>query len=287
MIVAYGQAFIKSHFIEHLISRVTKQIELHFGDKWFYVIKLWEETNLFLVLAVLGFLFIAFQIFKKLKLSKTLPKIISQYLILTLLPIAYIALLTFSRSKLHWYTTPLIPFAGMWAAIFFDQLLQTKLLLIKKILPFAYIALATYSLFIFAKSVYSSQQDSYKPNDKTIIGICIDKYATDKDKITYFVPPQERKDAQVIEAANLQIGSSFIYGSAPAFLYYADRPVNFVFKESEYKSSLKNTNITVLSKSDLKNHEILTATGHWLNAEKKGFYPLCTTDTLIAYRRSF
>lgn len=287
MTITFGQPFIREHFVDHLVSRVTRPIELHFGDKWFYIIKLWGETNIFLILAAVGFVFVFLRVFESTRLSKTLPKNISHYLILAVLPLAYITLLTFSRSKLHWYITPLIPFVGIWVSILFENLAKSKYAVVKKIIPFAYIAIATYCLYIFAKSVNNIQPDWYKPTDKTIIGICLGKYTNKNDKIVYLVPPQQRKDAHVIEAAKLQIGSSFIYGSAPAFLYYADKPVKFVYKDTDYEKSLASGNVTVVSKADLKDQKILVTVGNWLKADKNGFSPLCETETLTSYRKVF
>lgn len=279
----YGNSFIQSHFVDHLVSRIVRPIELHFGDKWYYLIRIWEQTGIFMILASVSGAFIIFSFliayYKKSKstqeLSKTLP--------IAIVPALYFILLTISKSKLHWYIAPLIPFVAMLTAIGFAKLQNINLpkwaTLINKS---AQIAIASYCVFVFAKSVDYIQADWYTPTDKTIIGLCVGKSVTQNDKITYLVPAQERKDAHVIEAAHLQIGSSFIYGSAPAFLYYANSPVDFVYKENLLSKSLGNSTILVVEKSDLTAQSIAEDVGIWTNDSK----PFCQTKTLFAFRKS-
>ncbi|MFO0703177.1 MAG: hypothetical protein U0525_00415 [Patescibacteria group bacterium] len=284
MIIVYKQDFIKSHFLDHMVSRVTRPIELHFGDKWFYISKLFEVTNIILVLSVVGVVIFTIITIRKRLRNESLPKDIRGYLFLFALPITYLALLTISKSKLHWYITPIIPFISIWTVVSIDQILRASSKNQSLIIRIGTIGLDIFVLVLFGLSVTHIQADWYTPTDKTIIGICIGKNKQNAKNITYVVLPQERKDANVIEAANLQIGSSFIYGSAPAFVYYSDLPVDFVYRESEIMKSATNSDILVISKEDLKNPVINKSLIEAQNPPYSST-PFCKTSTLVALRK--
>ncbi len=285
MIWRYGEPFVQSHFMDHLVSRVTRPIELHFGDKWYYLAKIFGETHIFAIMAILGMAFVIYRVFVNHWPTKTLPKNTRDIFLVIGVPMAYIILLTLSKSKLHWYVTPLIPFVGMWVALGVSEFEKIHFNWSNMISTAIYFFIAIYSGFIFATSVTSIQQDWFTPTDKTIIGICVGKYSANNDVITYLIPPQERKDAHVIEAANLQIGSSFIYGSAPAFLYYADKPVSFVYKENDLTTKIKNSNILVVPVQDLATQKTKAVISTWLGKDISQTQRLCETNSLVAYRK--
>lgn len=285
MVWRYGGSFIQSHFMDHLVSRVTRPIELHFGDKWYYLAKVFGETHIFAIMGVLGMAFVIYRLLVSHWLTRSFPKNTRDIILIISIPVAYITLLTLSKSKLHWYVTPLIPFVGMWVALGLNELTKIQSRWSSKISSSAFLFIAVFSGYIFATSVTSIQSDWFTPTDKTIIGICVGKSSASGDTITYLLPPQERIDANVIEAANLQIGSSFIYGSAPAFLYYADKPVSFVYKEGDLATKIKNSNIIVVPVLDLNNQKTKAVISTWLGKEASHTQMLCETDSLVAYRK--
>jgi len=117
MIVIYGQSFIQSHFIDHMVSRVTRPIELHFGDKFFYGVRLWQESHIWLLLALGGTVVILLLAFYQLIKRKEIyiPKHYQLPLMMLFIFVGYFSLLTISKSKIHWYITPLIPLVCMGA----------------------------------------------------------------------------------------------------------------------------------------------------------------------------
>ena len=279
MIARYGEAFIQSHFIDHLVSRVTRPIELHFGDKWYYLTKLFWENPWFVPIACFGLTIGAVSLYQTWKARRKIATIHNSSLILAaLIPLGYLALLTISKSKLHWYLTPLLPFIGFWAAYALHTIY--RFLSVRHVVSgsLLIISIVLYGGITFALRTQSIQPDWFTPTDKTKIGQCVGIYATPDDRITYLVPSQERIDANVIEAAQLQIGSSFIYGSAPAFLYYADAPTTFVYRLERLAEDIQYASIVVIPITEMNTKTISSI----VNARSPK--RLCRNTTFVAYR---
>lgn len=287
MIISFGNPFVQSHFIDHMLSRVARPIELHFGDKFFYLIKLWGETSLFSILAALTMAIVLvsllISIFSKKNNSKQVQE--KSIILSTLIFLEYLTLLTVSKSKIHWYLTPLVPLTGLLAiyGIYWISNKTKNTFIVKGVLIVTslFVAILAYRFFTTAPVV---QKEWYVPSDKTQIGQCVGKNKRTKDRLVYLVPPQERIDAHVIEAANLQIGSSFIYGSAPAFLFYADVPVHFVYKTEDLSPALATKpTILVMDISDLAEPDIHTKLIQQFPHFSKTS-PLCTASQMAAFR---
>lgn len=82
------------------------------------------------------------------------------------------------------------------------------------------------------------------------MGQCVSANSDKSDRLAYVLSPLERQDIATVEAAQLQIGSSFIYGSAPAFLYYADIPVQFVYRIENLPAFIDQATILVFDIDD-------------------------------------
>jgi len=250
MMARYGMPFIQSHFLDHLVARVVRPIELHFGGKWFYLDKLWSELHVFGILAVLGIGIWAFQGARSYLKKGSLPRQTSHLLALALVPLTYFALLTVSKSKLHWYTTPLIPFVAFWGGIFIQRTHELIPQKYKKIIDTVVIFAVVISLLLFAQSSRILDLKTYISSEKTKMGQCVSANSDKSDRLAYVLSPLERQDNATVEAAQLQIGSSFIYGSAPAFLYYADIPVQFVYRIENLPAFIDQATILVFDVDD-------------------------------------
>ncbi|KXK09569.1 MAG: hypothetical protein UZ22_OP11002001034 [Microgenomates bacterium OLB23] len=55
----------------------------------------------------------------------------------------------------------------------------------------------------------------------------------ESDRVLIMVNDQERRNRNVVEAAQLQTFSSFIYGGSPAFIYYSEKPVAHYYRVDE------------------------------------------------------
>ncbi len=266
MFAKFGWLFIQSHFLDHMIARIIRPIELHSGDKLFYLAKLWQDQGILLTLALLGAVVLVWKLIKQ---YRTISKDQEDATLrlgfsLIIIPTLYLVLLTVGKAKLHWYIMPIIPFVSILAALSIQNIQNTHRLL--KALPV--FALGCYLLF-YSYHILAQDFTKYLVPDKTKLARCV--YETSLIKSTpiiYLVSPQERIDAQVIEAANLQIGSSFIYGSAPSFVFYSQRPVVFYYsptrlKEDLHAGKLINSLIFIIHEQDLSGDVLTSVAAMW------------------------
>ena len=285
MLVLHGKIFLISHFYDHLISRVVRPIELHFGGRMFYVEKLWHETGIIMLVACIGMSIFLIRVIRRRKVGS-----ISKLYVVAV-ALAYFLVLTLSKAKLHWYITPLIPLIGIGTASVFENIIHSRSLLLRFAAYASFIGLSLFCIVQFTRSVLFIPQGWYIPTEKTRIAQCIRPLLTSRktpSRILYLVPPQQRKDAQVIEAAKLQIGSSFVYGSAPAFVYYVDKPVSFYYAPSKLYADWQNTKVDtfgaiVLDEADLFDPLMQEITSTW-NTNTPGI-PKCSFGSLRAFVR--
>ncbi|MEI6327129.1 MAG: glycosyltransferase family 39 protein [Candidatus Roizmanbacteria bacterium] len=219
MLAQYTDQFISSHIKDHLISRVTTPIELHFGGKFFYIEKLWENYPLLLAVAAIGVLLWIFMHIKRYD-TKNAD-------VLFLLPLAYFVLLTVGKSKLSWYIMPALPFISIWI-IFALQHISRRF-----VQNLCYVGLILWSGSMVAQQTYGFTITNPRVPQQVSLARC-QQYMPPFTRVAYLVSPTQRKDAQVIEAAQVAIASSFIYGSAPSFVFYIDKPVTFFYKPVEF-----------------------------------------------------
>lgn len=234
MWATYGEQFVNSHIKDHLISRVTKPIELHFGGKYFYIEKLWDNYDWLLPMVLVAVVYWLSCFFR----NKTTRLLDLHFAV----PLIYFALLTVSKAKLHWYTFPLIPFCSILIIHVVVRLTTQKHLM----LVLSIIGALSAVRFI---PTFSTIQPSQSLPPQVALARC-KSVMPPIERISYLVPPTQRKDAHVIEAAQLNIGSSFIYGSAPTFLFYVDRPVTFYYKADLFLKDLGSYDAMVVHKDD-------------------------------------
>lgn len=215
MTVQYSDLFISSHIKDHLISRVITPIELHFGGKFFYLEKMWENYPWLAIVACVG---IIIWIITLVKHRDT-----KQIDIFFLLPLAYLALLTVSKSKLSWYIMPALPFVAIWVVYSISHIPR------KSLQTLCYFALIGWSGYMFLQQTVGFTVQGKVIPEQVALARC-QKDMPPFTRVAYLVAPTQRKDAQVIEAAQVAIASSFIYGSAPTFVFYLDKPVTFFYK---------------------------------------------------------
>ena len=70
-LLKYGQSFIYNHFQSQVLKRISVPIELHVGNKFYYISYLWEKMGLVNILFIIGYILffinISIQIFKEKK----------------------------------------------------------------------------------------------------------------------------------------------------------------------------------------------------------------------------
>ncbi len=254
--VVYGNDFVKGHIQDQLFKRVTVPIELHFGGRLFYPEFLLKELSFALAIIVIAYLVIVYDILKKINLQpgtnffkKTLQYLQSlewTHYLLLLSPLPFFALLTFAKSKLWWYMILLIPFFALTIPYGLMKLKQNALRMI------LVGGICLFFLYRFLPATYLLKDVEDTPN-KLRVAQCLSEL--DAENVVIMVNEQERKNRNVVEAAQLQTFSSFMYGGSPSFVYYSGKPVIHAYRVDELFSRLlekeKHNDVIVISKDDI------------------------------------
>ncbi len=252
--LTYGQSFLKAHFQDQLLKRVAVPIELHFGGRMYYPEFLIKELSIILIIIGVAYLLITYDIVKKIQResgSSIVRKFISyiqtpEFYLYALLfsAIPFFGFLIFAKSKIWWYIMMVIPLFALtvpYALMRIQKDALRNIMLAGIILFF---------LYKFIPATYALRPVTDVP-EKLRVAQCVDLLPG--DKVTFVVNDQERRNRNVVEAAQLQTNSSFIYGGSPAFIYYANKKVNHIYKMEELPQGL--TALVVISKDDLERQE--------------------------------
>jgi 4-amino-4-deoxy-L-arabinose transferase-like glycosyltransferase len=246
--VAYGNAFVKAHIEDQLFKRVNVPIELHFGGRLFYPEFLFKELSFVLAIIVIAYIVIAWDIFKKLRVANW-KNVFEEYKLL-LSPLPFFALLTFAKSKLWWYLILIIPFFALTIPYFLMKIQQKTLRLV-----FA-VVVCGFFLYRFLPATYLLKIAEDTP-EKIRVAKCV--ASIESSRVLIMVNEQERKNRNVVEAAQLQTSSSFSYGGSPSFVYYSQKPVVHFYRVDELLGRLlekeKTNDILVVSKDDMSKPE--------------------------------
>lgn len=236
MTVQYSNLFISSHIKDHLISRVTTPIELHFGGKFYYLEKLWENYPWLLIVAGMGIIIWIVTVIRR-RDTKYID-------ILFLLPLVYITLLTISKSKLSWYILPVLPFVAFWVVFLISHIPR------KSWQTICYAIIIAWSGYMFMRQTVGFAALQNIIPEQVALARC-KKVMPPFARVAYLIGPTQRKDAHVIEAAQLAISSSFIYGSAPTFVFYLDKPVTFFYKPEKFIDQVSKYDAYAMHVDDL------------------------------------
>ena len=246
----YGQDFITVHLFEHIISRVQEPIELKFGGRIFYFRELWNELGVFLILIAVSYLIFGIdQIRKWVENRKRLLTYIHEHneyyrgALVLVLPVAILMAFTASQTKIGWYLMPLYPFLAL-ALLYPLVLLATRFPRVSSLIALCIIVFAMYR---FTNVTFLLQ----KPVDDTRLvetAKCISQLQG--KRIAVLANEQERLNRSVMEAAGINISTSFDYGGMPRFLYYSNKNVAFYYKTDTFEASSKDYDIVMVTQKD-------------------------------------
>jgi 4-amino-4-deoxy-L-arabinose transferase-like glycosyltransferase len=249
-LLKYGQGFIYNHFQSQVLKRISVPIELHIGNKFYYLVYLWEKMGLMNVLFVVGY--ILFLINVSIRIFKEKKKFFDEknILIISLLcaPAPFFIFLTFMKTKIYWYVIMFFPFICL-STLYIFIFLKKK---VYKMLFFT--GVVVYFLFSFSSQTFFSKtlNDSTERID---LAKCIAK--TPYDKVAFLVDDDERKIRNVLEAAHYDTTSSFFYGGSPSFVYYIQRKVDYFYFVEDFIQKYRQYPLLIISKKDIQNNLIL------------------------------
>jgi 4-amino-4-deoxy-L-arabinose transferase-like glycosyltransferase len=258
-LAVYGETFVQMHIVDHLLKRVSDPIELHFGGRTFYVKELISQFSILLIVIGGGYIALTISFVKKFLKKKMFP---DHETIILLSPLAYLAFLTISKTKIPWYIMPTLPLLSLTVVYLFYSV-QNKWFRI------------VLSVFIIAFFCYkfSSFTVLFKPDttvkDKDKVAMCIQKLP--QSTVAMLVDEDERKIKNVFDAAHLGISSSFIYGGSPALVYYSRKKVDFYYDVKEFTKKAQNYKIVIVKKNDEASIENINKTPACASGDWKSF----------------
>ncbi len=226
----FGQLFIQENFYDHLISRVVRPVELHYGGLFFYPKLLFSYYHVFLVAIVLSTLYVIYTIVKKKRFE----------LLFIPLFLLYSVVISIPQTKLNWYMFPIIPFLGMSVAVAFIDLGQ-RFKFSQRTLYIVLIGVTVAGIIGNKSYVVKTQKD--EPGTLTTLALVAKKECK---SVTVVASNEEQKFYDVINAANVQISSTFRYGGSPAFRFYADQPVVYRYDKSPSREVMDSSDCLVL-----------------------------------------
>jgi hypothetical protein len=237
MVILYKKAFIQVHFEDHLLKRVTKSIESHFGQRTFYLDTVLQEYGWFAFVPFLSIGMLTWSFLKK--------KIDSFTYLLVVSLVPWFLFLNLTKTKIEWYIYPAV------TQIVFLILYPTMLL--KKMKPIFYFVLffitVIYVMSVF-KPLYSSNYSSYDDNYRLALAA---KSAC--SSLDILVDQNDRHTHSTLQRLNLLISTSDTYGSHPAMVYYFGKSLTPYYNEELFVRRMhfmpKNSCISV-SEEDLQ-----------------------------------
>lgn len=258
-LTVYGETFIQMHIVDHLLKRVSDPIELHFGGRTFYVKELISQFSILLVVIGGGYLALAINFVRKFLKKKAFP---DHETIILLSPLAYLAFLTISKTKIPWYIMPTLPLLSL-SVVYLFYAIKNK---------WFRIALSVVVVAFFGYK-FSSYTILFKPDtsikDKDKVAMCIQKLP--QSSVAMLVDEDERKIKNVFDAAHLGISSSFIYGGSPALVYYSRKKVDFYYDVKEFTKKAPTYKVVIVKKNDESSLNSISKSPSCASGEWKSF----------------
>lgn len=210
MLMLYKSAFITNHFYDHLVRRVTASVESHFGQRTYYLQIFYDQYKDLLYLGVVGLMVF----FARLRFPLTQRHLYGAFMLpfyLFLIPV---------KTKIYWYAYP-----AVYQIVFFMAYPLTLLtpwrLLFKFFTLLILLSIVAFTVrFGILMQTYSSQTD-YQYLAMRASELCA--------RLAVLEDPQSRQTYNNLEAMQLTLTSTTVYGSKPSIIYYSNIPVTIFY----------------------------------------------------------
>jgi len=225
MFAIFKMSFIRAHFYDSLLKRVTSSIESHFGKRTFYIDLLFNQLGNYVLLSVIGLIAVTREFFKKKDYRSVMFAVFF---------VPWFLFLNATKTKIDWYLYPVLAqFAFL--AVYLLQIIKKY-----KFLSYSLFLLITFFIIkdnvasgAFFNTHYSNYDDSYR----------LALYAKGNcQSINLLVDRGSRQTHDTLKNMNLLIGTSEWWGNHPSMVYYSDKKVNFIYETALFNLSLKEGN---------------------------------------------
>ncbi|OGK18884.1 hypothetical protein A3D80_01000 [Candidatus Roizmanbacteria bacterium RIFCSPHIGHO2_02_FULL_40_13b] len=248
----FGNLFLQENLYDHLVARVVKPVELHYGGYLFYPKLLFSYYNIFLILIIISIAYILYSLVERKR----------KELLFIPLFLMYGAIISLAKTKLNWYIFPILPFLGLSFSILIMDFLKkfkikdTVLWLVLSVIFF---------VGVFVSGGFTLRLHKEKPTDLVSLAL----YAKTKCRSTAIVANNdEQKFFDVINAANVQISSTFRYGGSPSFRFYADQLVLYKYDKTPNRDIVDHTDCVIIP---LDSHFLFKSKDWEVSTQKDGF----------------
>ena len=151
-----------------------------------------------------------------------------------------IFLLSIVQSKISWY------FCNNCSAYDSCNLLYGYMKLTSKLARMLILCVVIVSfLWRFIPATYALYITSH--NDPDNVKVAPLHSTLSQKNVSMLVNAQERQNRNVIEAAQQQTVTSFIYGGSPSFVYYTQKHVHYYYKVDEFIDDARKHQLVVVS----------------------------------------
>jgi 4-amino-4-deoxy-L-arabinose transferase-like glycosyltransferase len=320
--VRFGDYFIQAHLFDQVVKRVVSPIELHYGERWYYMELLWNNIGLLVAFMLIAYLILSLRtvftvlgqyisskkisflwiytlllagvavffvipgpttdinmtvagvagtiilllhlIWKKFFMKDEPDNL--RYFIMLLSPLPFFGLLMMSQSKIGWYLVTLLPLFVLALPYLYMQL------------RFSFIRLPLLALVLFyfvvqfIPATYGYQQGENIPDEKMVLAQCISQLPN--ERMAVLVDAQERQNRLVLESTQLQTETSFTYGGAPSFVYYAQKDIKFFYNGEGFQKEYWQYPIVTFAKNEqdlgtskqkiIQSYSVACETNNWI-----------------------
>jgi len=244
-LLKYGNYFIQAHIVDQLFKRIMVPIELHSGDKFYYLKHLWENMGILVFVLIPSYLMIFLDFIKhfkkeglKIRISKN-----GWYFLILFSALPFYLFLNIGKTKIYWYTAILMPLFAIPISYLYTSINN-------KILRYAVsLIVLIYFLTTFLPQTYNFILN-YQVPERITLARCISKLPG--TRIGFLVDQGERSNRNFLEAAHYQTSSSFLYGGSPSFVYYLNKKVDFFYDVPKFLQNYSRYNIIAVSSGDVE-----------------------------------
>ncbi len=237
MLAYFKIPFVKAHFFDSMIKRVTASIESHFGKRTFYIDLLFNQLGALVILSLASIAYILKDLFKKKNLLT---------ITLSLFFVPWFIFLNLTKTKIDWYIYPVIAQFAFLGIYLLDLIKKYKLLIV---VVFLIIVGVIFKNNILNNSLLNTYYSSYDNSYMLAVhskNVC--------SSINVLVDSGSRQTHDTLKGMGLLIGTSEWWGNHPSIVYYSDKKVNFVYEVGQFKDLLvkpKTNECFVVNENDL------------------------------------
>ena len=214
----------------------------------------WSHLNIFALMMLAGYV-VAFADATKLMKNKfNIEKYVSDFRKLLTTPawpmyialfsaVPFFAFLTIVQSKISWYFATIVPLLTLIIPYLYMRITLKPLRMI------ILVVIVGSFMIRFIPATYALNITSQNDPDNVKVARCIAPLQS--SSVSMLVNAQERQNRNVLEAAQQQTETSFIYGGSPAFVYYSGKHVEYYYKVEQYLIDSMKHQLVVVSQADI------------------------------------